>query len=96
MKNNLNLLHKRISYWAKKIKVAPKQIRISKMKRKWASCSTKGWVCFNIDLLNKSLKFRDYAIVHELLHLIIPNHGKLFQTLMSAYLPDWKSIIKSV
>jgi predicted metal-dependent hydrolase len=29
------------------------------------------------------------VIVHELLHLLVPNHGKLFKSLMNAYLPDW-------
>ena len=35
------------------------------------------------------LSFQDYVIVHELLHLRIRNHGKLFKTLLAAYLPDW-------
>ena len=83
-------LKKEINYLADKIKVKPKQIRIQKMKRKWASCSTTGWVSFNIDLLKKSRKFQEYAITHELLHLTIPNHGKLFKTMMSLYLPGWE------
>ena len=33
-------------------------------------------------------------IVHELLHLSIPNHGKLFKSLMNAYLPDWEARAK--
>jgi predicted metal-dependent hydrolase len=36
--------------------------------------------------------FREYVIVHELLHLKVPNHGKLFKTLLRAYLPDCESI----
>ncbi|MFH1288218.1 MAG: M48 family metallopeptidase [bacterium] len=80
-------LRKEITYLADKIKVKPKQIRIQKMKRKWASCSTTGWVSFNIDLLEKSRNFQEYAIIHELLHLNIPNHGKLFRTMMNIYLP---------
>jgi len=30
------------------------------------------------------------VIVHELLHLLVPNHGKLFKSLMNAYLPGWE------
>ena len=30
--------------------------------------------------------------VHELLHLRVPNHGRLFKSLMSAYLPEWQGI----
>ncbi len=82
----------KVHSWAKKIRVQPQQIRIQKMTRKWASCSTSGWVTFSDDLLRESNKFQDYVIVHELLHLKVPNHGKLFKSLLSAHLPDWKAI----
>jgi hypothetical protein len=36
------------------------------------------------------MAFRELVIVHELLHLLVPNHGKLFKSLMSAYLPGWE------
>jgi len=35
-------------------------------------------------------EFCDYVIVHELLHMKVPNHGKLFKSLMFAFLPDWE------
>lgn len=75
------------------MKVNPVQIRVQKMKNKWASCSSKGWVCFSADLLQESRTFQEYVIVHELLHLQVPNHGKLFKSLMNAYLPGWEAIL---
>lgn len=60
------------------------------MTRKWASCSMQGWVTFSEDLLREPGKFQDYVIVHELLHLKVPNHGKLFKSLLSAHMPGWK------
>lgn len=32
----------------------------------------------------------EFVIVHELIHLLVPNHSKLFKCYMSAYLPDWQ------
>ena len=32
----------------------------------------------------------DYVIVHELLHLQIPNHGRLWKALMRTHLGDWE------
>jgi predicted metal-dependent hydrolase len=61
------------------------------MKNKWASCSTRGLVSFSTELLEEDQKFGEYVIVHELLHLKIPNHGKLFKSLLRAYLPVWKA-----
>lgn len=42
--------------------------------------------------MKKRRKFRDYVVVHELVHLQVPNHGKLFKSLMRAYLPDWEKM----
>nr|CBX27772.1 hypothetical protein N47_C18300 [uncultured Desulfobacterium sp.] len=58
-----------------------------------ASCSGKGRVSFSSDLLQEPRTFQEFVIVHELLHLQVPNHGKLFKSLMSAYLPDWEAIL---
>lgn len=56
------------------------------MKRKWASCSRRGRLTFDTDLLRQPAGFRKEAIVHELLHLKLPNHGKVFKSLVKAYL----------
>ena len=72
--------------WAKRIGVEPKEIRLRLMKSKWASCSSNGRLTFNTDILQQPAAFRAEAIVHELLHLKVPNHGKLFKYLMRSYL----------
>ncbi len=82
----------RVHRWAETIGVNPKVIQIREMKTKWASCSTKGRVSFARELLTKRPKFQDYVIVHDLLHLQVPNHGKLFKSLMRAYVPDWEKM----
>ena len=49
------------------------------MSKKWASCSPlMGTVSFNAELLQEPRDFGEAVIVHELLHLITPNHGRLF------------------
>jgi len=70
------------------IGVEPKQIHIRPMKRKWASCSSQGRLTFDESLLRQSAAFRREVIVHELLHLKVPNHGPVFRSLLRAYLSD--------
>lgn len=77
-----------VKRWAGKIKARPEQIRIQHMTGKWASCSTRGRISFNSELLAQPSRFQEFVIVHELLHLKVPNHGKLFKSLIKAYLPD--------
>ena len=78
--------------WSTRLKVEPSQVRIQKMGNKWASCSTRKCVSFSEDLLKEPQDFQKYVIVHELLHLRVPNHGKLFRSLMSLYLLDWEDL----
>lgn len=66
------------------------------MNRKWASCSPGQWISFSEELLSKDAAFQEYVIVHELLHLRIPNHGKLFKSLISLYVPDWEKWAKGI
>ena len=60
------------------------------MTRKWGSCSTSGTLPLASDLVDHEAGFIDFVIAHELLHLRVPNHGKLFKALMNAHVPDWK------
>ena len=83
-------MREEIQRWATKIGAKPKRVQIQRMTTKWASCSTTGRVCFSTELLDEPPSFREVVIVHELLHLLVPNHGKLFKSLMNAYLPDWQ------
>ena len=72
--------------WAEHIGASPKEIHVREMRRKWASCSTRGRVTFSFSLLKEPFKQRHAAIVHELLHLKYPNHGKMFKALLNTYL----------
>ena len=72
--------------WARRIGVEPQEIRIRPMKTKWASCSSSGRLTFNSEILSQPAQFRAEAIVHELLHLKVPNHGKLFKELLRTLL----------
>lgn len=75
-----------VAAWARRIKVEPKEVHVRPMKRKWGSCSTTGRVSFSSDLLTEPAAMRKRVIVEELLHLRVPNHGKLFKALLRAYL----------
>jgi len=58
----------------------------------WASCSTAGTLSFNDELLGMERDLGDYVIVHELLHFSVPNHGKLWKSLMRAHLGDYEHL----
>lgn len=75
-----------VTSWARRIKVDPKEVHLRPMAWKWGSCSTTGRLTFNVELLTQPAPFRRRVIVEELLHLKVPNHGKLFRALLKSYL----------
>jgi predicted metal-dependent hydrolase len=81
-----------VRHWAARIGVQPKRMQVQRMTKKWASCSTAGRICLSRELLGEERRFQDVVIVHELLHLLVPNHGKLFKSLMTAYVPSWEHV----
>jgi predicted metal-dependent hydrolase len=83
-------LAQRTRDWAARLEVRVRAVTIRKMRRKWASCSTAGRLTFDESLLSKSPELQDYVIVHELLHVSVPNHGKLWKSLMRAHLGNYE------
>ena len=80
----------RVFAWADRLDTEVTWLGIRPMSKKWASCSSNGHLNFNAELLALPTDLQDYVIVHELLHLRIPNHGPLWKSLMRAYLGDWE------
>jgi predicted metal-dependent hydrolase len=65
-------------------------ILVRPMTRRWGSCSKKGTITLNLDLVKVPLIYIDYVIVHELCHLKIHNHSPAFYRLLTRCMPDWK------
>ena len=81
----------RVNHWSEKLEVKVKWLGVRPMRNKWASCSTNGHLNFNTELLGLDEALWDYVIVHELLHFFVPNHGKLWKSLMRAHLGEYES-----
>ncbi|MHA1223499.1 MAG: YgjP-like metallopeptidase domain-containing protein, partial [Candidatus Heimdallarchaeaceae archaeon] len=48
--------------------------------------SSRGRLTFDPSILEKERDFQDRFIVHELLHIRYPNHGKMFKQMLETYL----------
>jgi len=83
-------LRQRVQYWSQRLKAEARVIRVQRMTRKWGSCPTTGIVTLADDLVEQEAGFQDFVIVHELLHLSVPSHGRLFRALLTAHIPAWR------
>ena len=81
-----------VGRWSRVIGVAPTQIRIVRMKKKWASVSEKGVLSINYYLQDFPKEVVEYVVVHELIHLKtkIGCHNRLFKATLGSYMPDWR------
>ena len=72
-------------------------LTIRNMKTRWGVCNVKTKrITLNLSLIKKDIKYLDYVIVHELSHLVHPNHSKDFWNLVSLLIPDYKKIRKEL
>ncbi len=82
--------------WAEKLDAPVVAIAVRRMSTKWASYSTNGRLTFDVQVLGLRPELQDYIIVHELLHFHVPNHGKLWKSLMRAHLGDYQAVEREI
>lgn len=74
----------------KKYGVEPKGVHLHEMPTRWGSCTPKGKIILNPELIKSPKPCIEYVITHELCHLVERNHTKAFFELQSKEMPDWK------
>jgi predicted metal-dependent hydrolase len=75
---------------AARMRVSYGRIRIGAQRTLWGSCSGRGTLSFNWRLVLAPSEVVDYVVVHELCHLRVPNHSRLFWTLLERHRPHWR------
>lgn len=68
----------------------PSKIEIGKMQNRWGSCSTKGKILLNPELIKAPKVCIEYVIVHELCQLVHRDHTKAFFDIQQTEFPEWK------
>lgn len=85
-------LPSRVSHYARKMNLDPKEIRFKKMRRRWGSCSSEGIVTLNTMMMQLSYPHIDYIIVHELAHLRHMNHSREFHAVVRSVLENEREL----
>jgi len=78
----------RVAYYQAKMGVQAKAIKIIDLKNRWASCSPGGNLNFHWKCMMAPPTVIDYIVVHELAHLIRPNHTRAFWNEVDKVMPD--------
>lgn len=78
----MSLLHK--------YKVQRPPVTVQRMSKRWGSCTPKGRILLNPELIKTTGRCIDYVVIHELCHLIHPDHSGNYYKLLDRVMPDWK------
>lgn len=68
----------------------PPELRLRKMSKRWGSCSKRGHITLNTELIKLPLSLIDYVIAHELCHFFEFNHSPRFYRQLEQAMPDWR------
>lgn len=80
-------------------KITPHTLHIRFMEKRWGSCTPQSKIILNTALIRAPKGCIRYVIIHELCHLIQPDHTKAFYQLQERILPDyvyWKDRLERV
>ncbi|MBF0609801.1 MAG: M48 family metallopeptidase [Magnetococcales bacterium] len=83
------LLPQRLRHWAAQMGVTWQRLTIRGQSSRWGSCSGRGGINLNWQLIKLPWPLIDYVLVHELCHLLHLNHSPAFWAAVAGYLPDY-------
>jgi predicted metal-dependent hydrolase len=85
----LQVFEECVAHFAPLMGVSPSVIRVSSARTQWGSCSARGVISLNWQLVKLSLPLIDYVVIHELAHLKEMNHSAAFWRVVASVCPDY-------
>lgn len=86
-------IRERLPVWEEKTGLETSSVTIRKMSSRWGSCTEKTRrIRLSLNLVKLPPQCLDMVIVHELGHILHPNHGAEFYLYMDTFYPDWKKV----
>lgn len=90
-KEAIKLFDELIKKYSSLMNLKVETFTVKKLKSKWGSCDiAKKHIVLNLELIKYPIHAIEYIILHELAHLIYPNHSKDFYNTVALYMPEWK------
>ena len=83
-------LTKTNSYYEILIGVKSNKLLFGQYKSKWGSCNSKKTISYDWRIIMAPFEVIHYLIIHELCHIIYPNHSKYFWKCVEKYMINYK------
>jgi predicted metal-dependent hydrolase len=83
-------LEAQVKLWAGKLHLNEPDLLLVEPRKRWGSASISGTVRLNWRVIQAPLALVDYVVVHELLHLVHPNHTAEFWAAVGRVMPEYE------
>lgn len=93
-KQALSTVERLAKIYSEKLGVKYNQLKLSDMKYRWGSCTPKGNININWRIIKAPMYVIEYLVVHELSHMLEPNHSANFWNIVSVQIPDYENAKK--
>ena len=85
-----NVLTEKTALFMEQMNVEASAVKINSAKTRWGSCSSQKSINYSWRLIMASEEIIDYVVVHELAHIIEPNHSDRFWSIVEEIIPDYR------
>lgn len=86
-----NRLSHRLAEIAEFVGVRPEAVTVRRVRSRWGSCSSRGRISLNRNLVFLPQHLVDSVIYHELAHLSQLNHSPAFYSVLERFNPAWRT-----
>ncbi|MBM4397479.1 MAG: M48 family metallopeptidase [Deltaproteobacteria bacterium] len=83
-------LPERVARYAARAGLPAPKVLIRGQEKRWGSCSRKGEIRLNWQVVMAPMTLVDYVVAHEVCHLRVPDHSAAFWRLLGTIPPDWE------
>lgn len=83
-------LREKVKRFAPMVGVEPAGVGIKTFKSRWGSCTSRGKLEFNWQIMMAPNRMVDYVVIHELCHLIRHDHSAEFWKEVARVMPDYQ------
>lgn len=84
-------LRARVSGWAGRLHVRPREVLVRDPQRRWGSCDPSGTLRFSWRVIQAPPALVDYVVAHELVHLLRRGHTPHFWAILGRVMPAYEA-----
>ena len=81
-----------VDSWAMRLGVVRPHVGIKRMTTRWGTCSvSSNRIWLNLALSRLAPNCLSYVALHEVAHLLVPNHSNNFIDILDSQMPNWRA-----